>query len=219
MLMRTAALLGVVALVSGEAVADTTGDTLLIDLNSAAADVFDPPFSTQFTGELRLLDAGNTNLAGVLVNQAATGASGEIAFVEARLLLESGAVTGGQIVLVVKDDDDDMTTITADVTPGTGAVFGGVGSGFVVSTEIENGFVSRTTFAGIDAASWSVGEVCGNVTLFNLNPSGGIDNSADLDIELFGRTFTPAAAADLNVDGEVGAADLAILIGAWGPLP
>ena len=223
---RTAAF-GIVVLLGSGGVAHALSDSgprFRVDL---AGDQVVPPVETETTGEFRLrLDEGLTEA------EARLNVRDGVAVTEAHLHCAAAGENGPLVAFLfgpvpdgvdVDGDIANFNMLDADITAtGADCVFA-IGLAINNLADLTQAMENGNIYADVHTLSNPSGEIRAQVALevecpADLNEDDEV-GAADL-AELLGSWGpNPDDPADLNGDGTVGAADLAQLLGSWGPCP
>jgi hypothetical protein len=148
------------------------------------------------------LDAANTILAGVFIQNVAggpfsnAGFSGSISNFVGTINLNNGLVTGGSLAVFVNGNTD---SYTCNIVPNIGHVSTYVGGGFKIEGLTFQGMFSDSQFGNVNVGPWfssqGGGGLPGSFIQFNFDPNASGGGFADLDIFVDTPTLVPVPPA------------------------
>jgi hypothetical protein len=158
------------------------------------------------TGDLSLRATGRTTVDigvdGVKEETLASQGAGTTFDLMGDIRLINGDITGGVITLIARLGNANET-YQFNVAPGTGSLHKvPLVNSYLLAGLTYNGIFNSGDFGGVDVGFWRDQQpVIGSFLQFDYNPtSSGLDQSANLDVAVFGESFSQLQTPDGRTD-------------------
>lgn len=225
MMLRLRPVLSAVLLVSSLAAApvvraDGLSELLEVEFRNVAAIASPAALSNSYTGTVSFRGDANSELFRVAIGGVNEGQVADFDYFDAGFEFIDGDMTSGFIHAIVANSSGIPTAFYTEFDLETGFIFEDFGT-FEIQFITANTDFSSDVFSDADVTLWSSGGLTptGPTFISQLapEPTFGIDPDVNFVIQLL--ETKPGPVGDLNDDGAVDSADLAILLAAWGPTP